>query len=80
MVNCAFYQSSTIVNLNKDGKKRINRLKILILHFQSVTLHTDLGDLKIELFCEDTPKASEVLHCKLNYLRHEEGQILQISL
>lgn len=30
------------------------------LDLQSVTLHTDLGDLKIELFCEDTPKASEV--------------------
>lgn len=31
-----------------------------MLNLQSVTLHTDLGDLKIELFCEDTPKASEV--------------------
>ncbi|GAA6094291.1 peptidyl-prolyl cis-trans isomerase-like 3 [Tachysurus ichikawai] len=27
--------------------------------FQSVTLHTDLGDLKIELFCERTPKSCE---------------------
>ncbi|EGF80604.1 hypothetical protein BATDEDRAFT_11296, partial [Batrachochytrium dendrobatidis JAM81] len=26
---------------------------------QSVTLHTDLGDLKIEVFCEATPKAAE---------------------
>ncbi|KAJ1565001.1 Peptidyl-prolyl cis-trans isomerase cyp10 [Nowakowskiella sp. JEL0078] len=25
----------------------------------SVTLHTDLGELKIELFCEATPKAAE---------------------
>jgi peptidyl-prolyl cis-trans isomerase-like 3 len=25
----------------------------------SVTLHTNLGDLKIELFCEQTPKAAE---------------------
>ncbi|EOD43706.1 Ribosomal protein L25/L23 [Neofusicoccum parvum] len=25
----------------------------------SVTLHTDLGDLKIELFCESVPKAAE---------------------
>ena len=32
----------------------------LLLNLQSVTLHTDLGDLKIEIFCEDTPKASEV--------------------
>lgn len=27
--------------------------------FQSVTLHTDVGDIKIELFCEDCPKACE---------------------
>ncbi|KAL7750617.1 Peptidyl-prolyl cis-trans isomerase cyp10 [Sorochytrium milnesiophthora] len=25
----------------------------------SVTLHTDLGDIKIEVFCEATPKAAE---------------------
>ena len=25
----------------------------------SVTLHTDLGDLKVELFCEQTPKTCE---------------------
>ncbi|XP_044177342.1 peptidyl-prolyl cis-trans isomerase-like 3 [Acropora millepora] len=35
----------------------------------SVTLHTELGDLKIELFCEDTPKASEnfLALCASNY-------------
>lgn len=27
--------------------------------FQSVTLHTDVGDIKIEVYCEDTPKAAE---------------------
>uniref|UniRef100_A0A4W2F272 PPIase cyclophilin-type domain-containing protein n=1 Tax=Bos indicus x Bos taurus TaxID=30522 RepID=A0A4W2F272_BOBOX len=27
----------------------------------SVTLHTDVGDIKIEVFCERTPKTSEVL-------------------
>lgn len=27
---------------------------------QAVTLHTDLGDIKIELFCERTPRACEV--------------------
>lgn len=31
-----------------------------ILLFQSVTLHTDVGDIKIEVFCERTPKACEV--------------------
>lgn len=27
--------------------------------FQSVTLHTDCGDIKIELFCDDCPKACQ---------------------
>jgi peptidyl-prolyl cis-trans isomerase-like 3 len=26
----------------------------------SVTLHTDVGDIKIEIFCERTPKTCEV--------------------
>lgn len=26
----------------------------------SVTLHTDLGDIKMELFCEKCPKTCEV--------------------
>ena len=25
----------------------------------AVTLHTDLGDLKLELFCDEVPKATE---------------------
>ena len=25
----------------------------------SVTIHTDVGDLKIELYCEEAPKACE---------------------
>ena len=29
---------------------------IILLFFQSVTLHTDVGDIKIELFCEQCPK------------------------
>lgn len=29
--------------------------------FQSVTLHTNLGDLKCEVFCDEVPKAAEVL-------------------
>lgn len=28
-------------------------------NLQSVTLHTDVGDIKIELFCEDCPKTCE---------------------
>ncbi|EDV28017.1 uncharacterized protein TRIADDRAFT_21639, partial [Trichoplax adhaerens] len=36
---------------------------------QSVTLHTDLGDLKIELFCDECPKACEnfLALCASNY-------------
>lgn len=32
-----------------------------IIMFQSVTLHTDVGDIKIELFCEMCAKTCEVL-------------------
>lgn len=35
-------------------------MMFLLSIFQAVTLHTDLGELKIELFCERTPKACEV--------------------
>ena len=31
-----------------------------IVSMQSVTLHTDLGDIKIELQCELVPRACEV--------------------
>jgi cyclophilin family peptidyl-prolyl cis-trans isomerase len=27
----------------------------------SVTLHTNLGDLKVEVFCESVPKTAEVI-------------------
>ena len=39
-----------------------DRMNIYIfpLPVQSVTLHTDLGDIKIELYCELVPKACEV--------------------
>ena len=33
-------------------------------YLQSVTLHTDLGDIKIELFCEQVPRACEVINAK----------------
>jgi len=32
----------------------------LLFCFQSVTLHTDVGDIKIEVFCEECPKTAEV--------------------
>lgn len=35
-------------------------INLLFSHFQSVTVHTDVGDVKIELFCEYCPKACEV--------------------
>ena len=28
----------------------------------SVTLHTTIGDIKIEVFCESVPKTAEVYH------------------
>ncbi|XP_075737132.1 uncharacterized protein LOC119160740 isoform X2 [Rhipicephalus microplus] len=38
---------------------------------KSVTLHTDLGDIKVELFCEACPKTTEVrrlLQCLLHFV------------
>lgn len=32
---------------------------------QAVTLHTDVGDMKIELFCEACPKTCEVKDTKM---------------
>lgn len=34
--------------------------------FQSVTLHTNLGDIKCEIFCDEVPKTAEV--SKLNFV------------
>ncbi|XP_078003699.1 peptidyl-prolyl cis-trans isomerase-like 3 isoform X4 [Phascolarctos cinereus] len=38
-------------------------------HSKSVTLHTDVGDIKIEVFCERTPKSCEnfLALCASNY-------------
>lgn len=56
-----FYHPATL-----NGKRIIyiaSQITNHVHHFrlQSVTLHTDLGDLKIEVFCEAVPKAAEVL-------------------
>lgn len=37
-----------------------SKAPILTLVLKSVTLHTTLGDLKIEIFCEAVPKTAEV--------------------
>jgi Peptidyl-prolyl cis-trans isomerase (rotamase) - cyclophilin family len=39
---------------------KFRNINLLFSHFQSVTVHTDVGDIKIELFCEYCPKACEV--------------------
>jgi len=36
-------------------------LLIVYVVLQAVTLHTDLGDIKLELFCDLTPKTCEVV-------------------
>ncbi|KAL7052148.1 hypothetical protein ACKWTF_004788 [Chironomus riparius] len=51
----------------------------------SVTLHTDVGDLKMEIFCSEVPKASEnfLALCASNYyngcefIRNIKGFIVQ---
>lgn len=35
---------------------------------QSVTLHTNLGDIKCEIFCDEVPKAAEVSSPNLHVL------------
>lgn len=35
-------------------------LMLSFFFLQAVTLHTDLGEIKIELFCERSPKSCEV--------------------
>lgn len=50
-----------------------------------MTLHTDLGDIKLEVFCEDTPKAAEnfLALCASDYyngcvfIRNIKGFIVQ---
>lgn len=47
------------------GLDNLNILKnsssaIIIFFHQSVTLVTDVGDIKIELLCDEAPKACEV--------------------
>ena len=38
----------------------IMSITLYAVNFQSVTLHTDVGDLKMELFCDRCPKTCEV--------------------
>lgn len=38
----------------------------------SVTLHTNLGDIKVEIFCESVPKTAEVC----NYYYYSQAQTL----
>jgi len=46
-----------------------NNLTHTFTNQMSITLHTDLGDLKLELFCEQVPKATEnfLAHCASGY-------------
>src|SRR6266536_958844 len=41
--------------------KRQCRIRTTALFNMSVTLHTNLGDIKIEVFCESVPKTAEVI-------------------
>ncbi len=36
------------------------RFIIHYMHYKAVTLHTDLGDIKLEIYCDKVPKATEV--------------------
>ena len=52
---------------------------MILFFFQAVTIATDYGDMKIELFCEDTPKTCEVCPIKfriLSLLQHHPSSFL----
>lgn len=51
---------SSFFSIFYDDKNCFNYILILLLFFKSVTLHTDVGDIKIEVFCEECPKTAEV--------------------
>ncbi len=42
-----------------DREEKIDRRLQLKSFYQALTLHTTLGDLSIELFCEQTPRTCE---------------------
>jgi hypothetical protein len=50
------YASFTMVDRHVLYEIAVHGSKVLL---QSVTLHTDLGDIKIEVFCDQVAKASE---------------------
>lgn len=58
-------QSIILIGLLFDCLLQKNNVVQFLL--QAVTLHTDVGDIKIELFCERTPKACEVSHENKRY-------------
>ena len=45
---------------------------ICLVAIMSVTLHTTLGKIKIEIFCESVPKTAEVSLPLLQYMRSSE--------
>lgn len=53
----SFYCNSKMVCSQLDSFLKTKLTSITSL--QSVTLHTDVGDIKIELFCDDCPKTCE---------------------
>ena len=38
----------------------VKYLLLFFVQFQAVTLHTDFGDIKLELFCDKIPNSCEV--------------------
>ncbi|XP_055472546.1 peptidyl-prolyl cis-trans isomerase-like 3 isoform X1 [Psammomys obesus] len=66
-------KQQTAQERKRPASKRCGQLHTLSLgsadDFQSVTLHTDVGDIKIEVFCERTPKTCEnfLALCASNY-------------
>lgn len=45
-----------MINKSVEFRHRLG----LVWFAQSVTLHTNLGDIKCEIFCDEVPKSAEV--------------------
>lgn len=46
----------------------ITKFSKCLVFLQSVTLHTNLGDIKCEIFCDEVPRTAEVLNFLLKSL------------
>ena len=77
------YPAQTPRNFNppdssNDETTKISNPTFDTFHTMSVTLHTSLGDIKVEIFCESVPKTAEVAHQASPSYTHKKFTMLTI--